>query len=229
MTFRQNLTWISLSAFATMGLTLAIFAPTSLTAVEQVKPATASIYTPTLTIGKINVVTQLAEKSGQADPKNPSNATIPVGAIPAMKLVITNTGDTQAEAKFVAMATVSSMRDMMSRAPRVRTPNAVEEYAVQLKAGESKTLDLKVPGEVEALGSVSIALVAGTKEVVTQTLSVRPNSTNTVTTAPANTLNAKPVASVSSIPSAVSARKIEGKLVANAPAQKANAVSQQAK
>jgi hypothetical protein len=100
---------------------------------------------------------------------------MPAGDIPTFSLVATNQGKTAAEAKFVASATVTTMRDELSRVMRVTPPQVVEEFIITLAPGETKTLILKVPGKVEAMGSVAVALRSGGKEVVTDTITMLQN------------------------------------------------------
>ncbi len=176
MTIRRSISTIALSALATCGLTLALLGPSDVSAVDGLKPVVAAIRTPTLTIGNIHIATRLADESVEvADSKKNDSAgadviTVAVGAIPQLNLVATNNGSITADAKFVATATVSTERDRMSRVLVVSPPQVVEEYVIHLKPGESQTIALNIPGKVESGGSISIALRAGAKEVVTKTL-----------------------------------------------------------
>lgn len=172
MTTRNSIVSIMLTAVVTCGLALALFAPASVSAVEPVQPARITIQTPTLTLGTISIVTKMDTTKTTEAAGTPATTTMPAGDIPTFSIVATNQGQTAAEAKFVASVTVTTMRDAMSRVMRVTPPQVVDEYTISLAPGETKTITLKVPGKVEAMGSVSVALRSGGKEVVTDAITM---------------------------------------------------------
>jgi len=175
MTTKASSVSILLTALVTCGLALAVFTSASVSADEPVRPARINIQTPTLTIGTISVVTKMDTAKTADVAAGATSTTMPAGDIPTFSLVATNQGQTAAEAKFVASATVTTMRDAMSRVMRVTPPQVVEEFIITLAPGETKTITLKVPGKVEAMGSVSVALRSGGKEVVTDTITMLQN------------------------------------------------------
>jgi len=143
--------------------------------VEPVQLARITIQTPTLTIGNISLITRTDTVKTTETAGTTATTTMLAGDIPTFSIVATNQGQTAAEAKFVASATVTTMRDAMSRVMRVTPPQVVEEFIITLAPGETKTITLKVPGKVEAMGSVSVALRSGGKEVVTDTITMLQN------------------------------------------------------
>jgi hypothetical protein len=125
---RRDMLVMATAAFATFGLALAAFYPRLANAVDETPAATANIKTPTLTVGPIAV-------SAAMDRTNAHTVV----------LTLRNPADSSASAKFVASAMVLPPTSPLSRSLPIGNQVWKEEYSLDLKSGETRTLSVSLP------------------------------------------------------------------------------------
>ncbi len=125
---RRDILVLTTAAVATFGLTLIAFCPRLANAVDETPAVTANIKTPTLAVGQIAV-------SAAMDRSNAHT----------IVLTLRNSADSSASAKFVASAMVLPSTSPLSRSLPISTQVWKEEYSLNLKSGETKTVSVSLP------------------------------------------------------------------------------------
>ena len=159
----ETLAWVGISAFATMGLTLACFWAVPATAVEE-SPAKAVIKVPVLKTGNCELsVRQVTEVATARE----GALMIEPGDIPALELVAKNTGTTEETVQWNGSLTVNSMLESMSRVavPRQVLPSWTDKGDIVLAPGETKVIALGAKGKINVMSTATLVLQAGNQSV----------------------------------------------------------------
>jgi hypothetical protein len=125
---RRDLLVLATTAVATFGLTLVAFYPRTVQAVGEAEQATTEVKQPTLHVGSVSITAAM-------DPKNDHTVI----------LTLINAGDAEFSAQFVAQAAVAPSSSPLSRSLSIPREVWKEEYALNLGAGETKTISIALP------------------------------------------------------------------------------------
>lgn len=144
---RRDLLTMGACAAATFGLSLALFLPRNLNAVDEAQKVSAKIGLPTLTVNGC----ELSILGGE---------NLKSGLKPTFKLVALNKADESTSVSVTIQATVTTPSSPMSR--RLPTPTVLwqESRTIALGPGERAEIPIEMTKELPAAGYVSVNLIA---------------------------------------------------------------------
>jgi hypothetical protein len=160
---RKDFAMLAVAAIGTFGMTVAILLPRNASAGDEAA-VTTTIQSPVLKVGDCEVRAEAAQgtaptTAGNSLMRMQSNTVFMASkeAMPVIKLTVKNTTDKATTATFAATTMGAEMGSLISRVgPRLQQ-QWTANYTVELKAGESKEIEVKT-GVTMASGYAQLVL-----------------------------------------------------------------------
>ncbi len=154
---RHDWALMGVAAFATFGLSVALFLPRVVTA-DGDAGVTTAVPIPTLHLATCDVVAQLAPSDSPPESRQ-GILQMKAGAQPKLLFIIQNNTSAATTADFTAVISVSNIRSRLSRIVTFSPPVWTDSFSVNLKPSEQRTIDIPANFTLDAGSTARLAVV----------------------------------------------------------------------